>query len=376
MSERLRRAIATMAVASLVSAACVMLGLWQWHRHLARSAAIAVVTSNYDAAPVPLDRAMAGDTTVAAGQEWQRVTATGHYLPDATVLLRNRPVNGVSGYHVLAPFLIDSGALSGTVLLVDRGFLPAAGAATAVPDVPAPPQGTVELVARLRVSERPTDRDAPTGQVQAIETSAARAAAPTRWSQPALTGYGQAVTEDGMAPARAGSARAAQHRSRTTPVVRVPVVGLRHRRAGRCRGPAASRRRPVTLAPARAPSPHGRAGRGRAPGRPGGGRPLDPAVSPVASRHPARSALAAQRRASGLGGRAPGGSAAAAHRHPGLDEKAVHEAVGPPDVVGDRTDRLTTPVAFDQRAGQVAPATTGDPGSLRGASSSSGSSWP
>jgi cytochrome oxidase assembly protein ShyY1 len=106
----------------------------------------------------------------------------------------------VSGYHVLAPFLIDSGALSGTVLLVDRGFLPAAGAATAVPDVPAPPQGTVELVARLRVSERPTDRDAPTGQVQAIETSAARAAAPTRWSQPALTGYGQAVTEDGTAP--------------------------------------------------------------------------------------------------------------------------------------------------------------------------------
>ncbi len=201
MSERLRRAIATMAVASLVSAACVMLGLWQWHRHLARSAAIAVVDSNYDAAPVPLDRAMAGDATVAAGQEWQRVTAAGHYLPDATVLLRNRPVNGVSGYHVLAPFLVDSGELSGTVLLVDRGFLPAAGAATAVPDVPVPPSGTVELVARLRVAERPTDRDAPTGQVQAIETSAARAAAATPWAQPALTGYGQAVSEDGASPA-------------------------------------------------------------------------------------------------------------------------------------------------------------------------------
>jgi len=201
VSERLRRAIATMAVASLVSAACVMLGLWQWHRHLARSAAIAVVTSNYDAPPVPLEKAMAGGTTVAAGQEWQRVTATGQYLPDATVLLRNRPVNGVSGYHVLAPFLVGSGEQSGTVLLVDRGFLPAAGAATAVPDVPAPPQGTVELVARLRVSERPTDRDAPTGQVQVIETSAARAAAAAPWTQPALTGYAQAVTEDGAAPA-------------------------------------------------------------------------------------------------------------------------------------------------------------------------------
>lgn len=200
MSERLRRAIATMAVASLVSAACVMLGLWQWHRHLARSAAIAVVTANYDAAPVPLDRDMAGRTTVVADQEWQRVTATGHYLPDATVLLRNRPVDGVSGYHVLAPFLVESGELTGTALLVDRGFLPAGGAATVVPVVPAAPQGTVELVARLRVSERPTDRDAPTGQVQAIETSVVRAAAASAWDQPALTGYGQAVSEDGAAP--------------------------------------------------------------------------------------------------------------------------------------------------------------------------------
>lgn len=201
MSERVRRAIATLAIASLVSAACVLLGLWQWHRYQARSAAVEVVMTNYDAAPVPLEQAMAGGTTVLAGQEWQPVSATGEYLPDATVLLRNRPVGGVSGFHVLAPFLVDSGALSGTVLLVDRGFLPAGGEATAVPDTPAPPQGTVELVSRLRVAERPTDRDAPSGQVQAIDASAVREAASRPWSDPVLDGYGQAVTEDGAAPA-------------------------------------------------------------------------------------------------------------------------------------------------------------------------------
>jgi cytochrome oxidase assembly protein ShyY1 len=201
VSERVRRAIATMAVASLVSAACAMLGLWQWHRHVARSAAVEVVTTNYDAPPVPLEDAMGGGTTVLAGQEWQRVTATGRYLPDSTVLLRNRPVDGLSGYHVLAPFLVDAGTLSGTVLLVDRGFLPAPGEAAVVPDLPAPPDGAVELVARLRVAERPTDRDAPPGQVQAIEAAAVRAAAPSTWSEPALDGYGQAVTENGAAPA-------------------------------------------------------------------------------------------------------------------------------------------------------------------------------
>jgi surfeit locus 1 family protein len=56
----------------------------------------------------------------AAGPEpYQRVTATGVYVPDAEALvLRSR--NGVSGHHVLTPF--DLG--DGTGILVDRGWVP------------------------------------------------------------------------------------------------------------------------------------------------------------------------------------------------------------------------------------------------------------
>ncbi|MDO8120833.1 SURF1 family protein [Isoptericola sp. b490] len=205
MSERARRAIATFAVATLVSAACVLLGLWQWHRYVARSAAVAVVQANYDAAPVPIGQGVGGDATVSAPEEWHPVAATGHYLPHATVLLRNRPVNGTSGYHVLAPFLVQDGALAGTVVLVDRGFLPATGDAARVPSVPQPPTGQVDLVARLRVAEQPTERQAPAGQVQAIDVAAARATAAQPWSGPAVHGYAQAVTEDGAPPAGLGS---------------------------------------------------------------------------------------------------------------------------------------------------------------------------
>ncbi|MCV2393343.1 SURF1 family protein [Actinotalea sp. M2MS4P-6] len=199
-----RRVVATLGVASLVAAACTMLGLWQWHRHVARSAAVAVLLSWTDATPVPIDEALPDGGPVPDDQVWRPVGVEGRYLPDAEVLLRNRPVDGQVGFHVLSPFEISTGPLAGQVLLVDRGWLASGGEASVVPDVPEAPTGTVDLVVRLRQAEGLSGRDAPIGQVQSIDPEEARAAAVQPWRGDAVDAYGQAVTENGAAPAGLG----------------------------------------------------------------------------------------------------------------------------------------------------------------------------
>ena len=52
-----RRWLAAFAAATAFFVVCLFLGRWQWGRHEDRSAYAAAVTRNYDAAPVPLDRA-------------------------------------------------------------------------------------------------------------------------------------------------------------------------------------------------------------------------------------------------------------------------------------------------------------------------------
>lgn len=196
-----RRVVATLGVAAMVAAACALLGVWQWDRHVERSSAVAVLESWADAAPVLVEDALSGTDPVPDEQVWRSVVATGHYLSDAQVLLRNRPVDGQVGFHVLAPFAIDSGALAGRVLLVDRGWLDADQTASVTPTVPDPPDGRVDLVARLRQAEPPSGRDAPAGQVQAIAVQEASSAAALAWQESALDAYAQATTESGAAPA-------------------------------------------------------------------------------------------------------------------------------------------------------------------------------
>ena len=201
MRPATRRAVGLLLLAVTVAVTCTFLGRWQWHRHVARDAAIAVVQANWAAAPVPLDE-VAPDTghVLDRHEEWRSVIVTGSYVPAATVLLRNRPVDGVAAYHVLVPFVIVG---SGDVLVVDRGWVALGDDASAEVTPPAPPAGTVHLVARLRMPEQPSDRSAPAGQVQSIDVgqvlAAAGAAAP---SGPAY-GFPVTVVEEDPPPAEA-----------------------------------------------------------------------------------------------------------------------------------------------------------------------------
>jgi cytochrome oxidase assembly protein ShyY1 len=156
-----------------VSIACVFLGRWQWGRHEGKLAMAQQVDRAYGAAAVSLAELVPTPAEpLPRDAEWRPVRVRGTYLDDETVI-RNRPnENGEFGYEVVVPFRVDGGP----VLLVDRGWIPN-GASGARPDaVPAPPSGTVGLVARLRPTEPSVTRASPPGQAERIDVPTLTAA--------------------------------------------------------------------------------------------------------------------------------------------------------------------------------------------------------
>lgn len=174
-----RRSWALALVGVVVLSVCfVFLGRWQMSRHDAKVERRNLIAANYDAAPVPLadlvpPTAAGGDVQPGTRQagtfdralEWRPVTVRGTYAAQHTILVRNRPFEGVNGYEVLVPLRTDDGR----VLLVDQGWIVAGADASRPDSVPSPPQGPVEVVARLRPGEPPTDRRPPAGQALRID---------------------------------------------------------------------------------------------------------------------------------------------------------------------------------------------------------------
>ena len=186
------RVASVLAVALVVAAGCVLAGVWQWTRHQDRSSAVALVTANYDAAPVPLAD-LAGDG-LQADEVWRPVTVRGSYV--GTAVLRNRPVLGTPAAHALGVLEVAGGPWSGRLLVVDRGWFPAAETGAGRPA----PEGTVDVVVRLRAAEPAATRDAPAGQVQAIAVGQVLEAAGLPRGDVVPDAYGVVATEDGSPP--------------------------------------------------------------------------------------------------------------------------------------------------------------------------------
>lgn len=104
------------------------------------------MSRNLAAEPVPVDSILAPGRPVSAEHQWQPVTATGEYVEDESVIVRYQTRDGQSGVDVVTPLLTDSGV----ALLVDRGWVATDNVGTARPDVPAAPQGTVDVVGWVR----------------------------------------------------------------------------------------------------------------------------------------------------------------------------------------------------------------------------------
>ncbi|MCQ0022211.1 SURF1 family protein [Streptomyces somaliensis DSM 40738] len=124
----------------------VELGFWQFHRHERRVAQNALIADNLRAAPVPVTELTSPGHAVPRSDRWRRATATGTFDPAHEVVVRRRTnADERVGVHVLTPLVLDDGR----ILLVNRGWVPAAPDQKSYPDVPPAPRGRVTVTGRL-----------------------------------------------------------------------------------------------------------------------------------------------------------------------------------------------------------------------------------
>ena len=125
-----------------------VLAPWQLGKNTKTSRENDQISRSLTAEPIPVTSVLPEQDSSAPDQQWQRVKATGHYLPDVQVLARLRVIDSKPAFEVLAPFVVDGGP----TVLVDRGYVrPLEG--SHVPPIPRPPAQTVTITARLRNSE-------------------------------------------------------------------------------------------------------------------------------------------------------------------------------------------------------------------------------
>lgn len=120
------------------------LGFWQIRRLDERREFNTTVESRVQSPPVDLTAELAASVEYDPdANQWRPVRVLGTYLADETVVVVNRSIGGTAGLNVVVPLR----APDGTVILVNRGFVPLSV------DPDAVPEGTVTVTGYLRRSE-------------------------------------------------------------------------------------------------------------------------------------------------------------------------------------------------------------------------------
>lgn len=180
-----RRWIGFALAVVVLATGCYWLGVWQFHRLHDREARNAQTAQNLHASPVTFQSVMAPGRAPAERDEWRRVTATGRYLQDESVVVRYQTRDGQSGVDVVTPLETSGGAV-----LVDRGWMGTSNTGT-LPRVPAAPAGRVTVVGWLRLDA--------TGSATAVAGRSTRAISSTAIARtvsvPVYGGFVDAVKE-------------------------------------------------------------------------------------------------------------------------------------------------------------------------------------
>jgi surfeit locus 1 family protein len=134
-----------MLVLTLVFAA---LGTWQVQRLFWKLDLIARVDARVHAGPVPSPTQLEWGGISAEKDEYRRVTATGSFEHGKSVLVQAVTERG-AGYWLLTPLLLSDSS----VVLVNRGFLPAAERNSAARTASEIVAGPVAVTGLLRISE-------------------------------------------------------------------------------------------------------------------------------------------------------------------------------------------------------------------------------
>ncbi|MEU8620875.1 SURF1 family protein [Streptomyces sp. NPDC048623] len=137
-------------VALVLIPVMIELGFWQFHRHEHRVAQNALIADNLVAKPVPVESVTSPGHTVPRADYWRRVSATGTFDPAREVVVRRRTsADDQVGVHVLTPLVLKDGR----VVMVNRGWVPAAADQRSYPDVPPAPKGEITVTGRLMADE-------------------------------------------------------------------------------------------------------------------------------------------------------------------------------------------------------------------------------
>lgn len=125
-----------------------VLAPWQLGKNTTTSRENQQIEASLSADPVAVTTALPQQDSSAPDAQWRLVTAAGRYLPERTVLVRLRVIDGAPAFEVLTPFAVRGGP----TVLVNRGYVRPVEV-TKVPQIPPPPQGDVTITARLRDSQ-------------------------------------------------------------------------------------------------------------------------------------------------------------------------------------------------------------------------------
>jgi cytochrome oxidase assembly protein ShyY1 len=152
----------------IVAAICVLAGTWQISRLSGKVTENGDLRHNAHAATAPVGEVLplVGKGTPATDSiQYRTVTATGTYQSAGQALVRQRTVDGDTGYLVLTPLRTSDGTL-----LVVRGFISGTAATTGLPAIPTAPTGQVSVTARVQPAETRNDRATQLGgkQLEAI----------------------------------------------------------------------------------------------------------------------------------------------------------------------------------------------------------------
>jgi surfeit locus 1 family protein len=130
--------------AMLLGVALTMrLGFWQLSRAAEKEQRQAEITAQMQA-PLLVTSTLL-EAPLNFKRLYQRVILQGHWLPEHTVYLDNRPMNGRAGFWVLTPLQLDAN----TRILVQRGWLPRHQVdRTLLPDMQTP-AGQVQVQGRI-----------------------------------------------------------------------------------------------------------------------------------------------------------------------------------------------------------------------------------
>lgn len=145
---------------------CYLLGQWQFHRQQDRETTNRQTEQNLAAPPAPVEDVLQPGRGPRPGDEWRRVTATGRYLADASLVIRYQTRDGASGVDIVTPLRTGDG----TLLLVDRGWMQTDNVGADQVDAPPPPAGRVTVVGWVRADATGDSATVADGSARAISS--------------------------------------------------------------------------------------------------------------------------------------------------------------------------------------------------------------